>query len=159
MWVFRPQECVVKLFLRRLCLKYWVLLCCCHVFLATLYVGDVSIQLSITWMHSNQFFFFLFLGVEWDWVHLVRRPLTALLYQPRMIDDECGADGGMRIGRGNQSSRRKSVPVPLCPPQIPHDLSSNPGRRGGKTASNRLSYGAAIAFKLKHFQHKLYQLT
>jgi hypothetical protein len=27
--------------------------------------------------------------------------------------------GGM-IGRGNQSTRRKLVPVPLCPPQIPH---------------------------------------
>jgi hypothetical protein len=39
-----------------------------------------------------------------------------------MIDDECGAVGGMRIGRGNQSTRRKPAPVPLCPPQIPHDL-------------------------------------
>jgi hypothetical protein len=30
--------------------------------------------------------------------------------------------GGMKIGRGNRSTRRKSVPVPLCLPQIPHDL-------------------------------------
>jgi hypothetical protein len=29
---------------------------------------------------------------------------------------------GMRIARGNQSTRRKPAPVPLCPPQIPHDL-------------------------------------
>jgi hypothetical protein len=37
---------------------------------------------------------------------LVRRPLFDLLYQPRMIDDdECGAVGGMRIGRGNRSTR------------------------------------------------------
>jgi hypothetical protein len=28
---------------------------------------------------------------------------TVLLYQPRMIDDECGAVGGMRICRGNLS--------------------------------------------------------
>jgi hypothetical protein len=28
----------------------------------------------------------------------------------------------MRIGRGNRSTRRKTAPVPLCPPQIPHDL-------------------------------------
>jgi hypothetical protein len=28
----------------------------------------------------------------------------------------------MRIGRGNRSTRRKPAPVPLCPPQIPHDL-------------------------------------
>jgi hypothetical protein len=60
-----------------------------------------------------------------------------------MIDDDYGALGGMRIGRGNRSTRRKPAPVPLCPPQIPHDLGSNPGRRGGKPATNRLSYGTA----------------
>jgi hypothetical protein len=37
-------------------------------------------------------------------------------------DDDCGAVGGMRTGRGNRSIRRKPAPVPLCPPQIPHDL-------------------------------------
>jgi hypothetical protein len=46
-----------------------------------------------------------------------------LLYQPQMIDDgDFGAVGGMRVGRGNRSTRRKLVPVPLCPPQTPHDL-------------------------------------
>jgi hypothetical protein len=33
-----------------------------------------------------------------------------------------GAVGGMRNGRGNRSTRRKPAPVPLCPQQIPHDL-------------------------------------
>jgi hypothetical protein len=33
--------------------------------------------------------FFSFLGVGWDWVHLVHRPLTGLMYQPRMLGDEC----------------------------------------------------------------------
>jgi hypothetical protein len=48
---------------------------------------------------------------------------VGLLYQPRMIDvDDYGAVGGMRIGRGNRSTRRKPAPVPPCPPQIPHDL-------------------------------------
>jgi hypothetical protein len=49
-----------------------------------------------------------------------------ILYQPQMIDDDddCGAIGGMRIGSGNRSTRRKPVPVPLCPPQIPYDLTS-----------------------------------
>jgi hypothetical protein len=28
----------------------------------------------------------------------------------------------MRIGRGYRCTRRKSAPVPLCPPQIPYDL-------------------------------------
>jgi hypothetical protein len=45
--------------------------------------------------------------------------------------------------QGNRSTRRKPAPVPLCPPKIPHDLGSNPGRRGGKPATNRLSCGTA----------------
>jgi hypothetical protein len=54
---------------------------------------------------------------------LVRRPLIGVLYQPRMIDaNKCGAVGGMRIGRGNLTARRKPAPVPLCPPQIPYEL-------------------------------------
>jgi hypothetical protein len=40
-----------------------------------------------------------------------------------MIDEGgCGAIGGMKIGRGNRSTWRKPAPMPLCPPQIPHDL-------------------------------------
>jgi hypothetical protein len=47
---------------------------------------------------------------------------TGLLYQPRMIGDgDFGEIGGMKIGRGNQSTRRNPAPVPLCPPQIPRD--------------------------------------
>jgi hypothetical protein len=47
---------------------------------------------------------------------------TGLLYQPRMIGDgDCGEIGGMKIGRGNLSTRRKLAPAPLYPPQIPHD--------------------------------------
>jgi hypothetical protein len=30
-------------------------------------------------------YIFQFLGVDWDWVHLARRPPFSLLYQPRMI--------------------------------------------------------------------------
>jgi hypothetical protein len=57
-------------------------------------------------------------------VHLIRRPLIDLFYQPRIInnDNGCGAVGIMRIGRGNRSTWRKPVPVPLGTPQIPHDL-------------------------------------
>jgi hypothetical protein len=69
-------------------------------------------------------FFCTFLGwgeTEPTWY--IRRPLSDLFYQPRMIDDdECGAVGGIRIGRGNRNTRREPAPVPLCPPQIPHDL-------------------------------------
>jgi hypothetical protein len=53
----------------------------------------------------------------------------------------------VEIGRGNRSTCRKPAPAPLCPPQIPHDQTRarTPGRRGGKPATNRLSYGAAFA--------------
>jgi hypothetical protein len=47
---------------------------------------------------------------------------TGLLDQPQMIGDgDCGEIGGMKIGRGNRSARRKPAPAPLCPPQIPLD--------------------------------------
>jgi hypothetical protein len=36
-------------------------------------------------------------------------------------DDGCGAVSAM-IGKGNRITRRKPAPMPLCPPQIPHDL-------------------------------------
>jgi hypothetical protein len=46
------------------------------------------------------------------------------------------------LGRGSRSTRIKLAPVPLCPPQTPHaSPDANPGRRGGKPVTNRLSYG------------------
>jgi hypothetical protein len=72
---------------------------------------------------------------------------SGLLYKSKMIDeDDCGAIGGMKIGRGNRSTRRKPASAPLCPPQIPHDQTRarTPGRRGGKPATNSLNYGAAL---------------
>jgi hypothetical protein len=50
---------------------------------------------------------------------------------PGNYDD--GAIGGMKIDRGNRSSRRKPAPVPLCPPQTPHACpDANLCSRGGK---------------------------
>jgi hypothetical protein len=47
---------------------------------------------------------------------------TGLFYQPRMIGHgDCGKIGGIKIGRGNRSTRRKLASAPLCPPQILHD--------------------------------------
>jgi hypothetical protein len=91
--------------------------------------------------------FFLFLGVGWDWVHLVRRSLIGLLYQPRMRDnDECGAVGGMKIGRETEVHGGN---LPQC--HFAHqnpagtDLGSIPDHRVGKPAPNRLSYGTATS--------------
>jgi hypothetical protein len=36
-------------------------------------------------------------------------------------DSENGEFGGMKIGRGNRSTRRKPTPAPICLPQIPLD--------------------------------------
>jgi hypothetical protein len=77
--------------------------------------------------------FFLF-GVEWNCVHYYWDCYWPIV--PAPDDDECESIGGM-LGRGNCSTRSKPAPVPLCPPQIPHDLiwpdpGWNPGRRGGK---------------------------
>jgi hypothetical protein len=45
---------------------------------------------------------------------------SGLLYQPQMIGEgDCGAVGGVNIGRGNRSTWRKPAPAPLCRPQIP----------------------------------------
>jgi hypothetical protein len=57
-----------------------------------------------------------------------------------MIDNGVyGAIGGMKIGRGSRSTRIKPVPVSLCPPQIPHDLT----RFRIRTAEVEASYGTA----------------
>jgi hypothetical protein len=51
---------------------------------------------------------------------------SGLLYKPQTIDDgDCEEIGGMKIGRGNRSTRRKPAPAPLCAPQIPHGLTSD----------------------------------
>jgi hypothetical protein len=64
---------------------------------------------------------------------------VGLLYQPRMIDDDdYETVGGMRIGRGNRSTRRKPAPVPHCPPQIPHDLTWD-RTRAAAVGSRRLT--------------------
>jgi hypothetical protein len=67
---------------------------------------------------------------------------------PAPVDYDDGEIGEM-IDRGNRSTRRKPAPVPLCPPKTPHTCpDANPGRRGGKPATNRLSYGTAFLMVL-----------
>jgi hypothetical protein len=40
---------------------------------------------------------------------------------PTPCDCQGGEFGGIKIGRGNRSTRRKPAPAPLCSPQIPVD--------------------------------------
>jgi hypothetical protein len=59
---------------------------------------------------------------EWGLNPLGIAATTDLLYQPQMIDaGDCGAICGIKIGRGNRTTRRKPAPAPLYPPPIPHD--------------------------------------
>jgi hypothetical protein len=63
-------------------------------------------------------------------------------------DDECVAVVGMRIGRGNRSTRRKPIQCHFFHHKSHMTtLGSKPGRRGGKPATNCLSYRTALLTK------------
>jgi hypothetical protein len=56
---------------------------------------------------------------------------------PTPCDYEDGEFGAVIIGKGNRSTRRKPVPVPLFPPQTPHDLiGREPGPPRWKTSDS-----------------------
>jgi hypothetical protein len=68
--------------------------------------------------------------------------LSALDYN----DDDCGAIGGMNDRQGKIIPARKLAPMPLCPPQIPHDLA-----RAAEVGNRRLTALAAALFVLYYF--------
>jgi hypothetical protein len=86
---------------------------------------------------NDNFFLIIISGVRLSPLGTVAT--AGLLYQPQMIDDgECGASGGIKIGRGNRSTRRKTTPAPLCPPQIPDD-ETRARTRAAAVGSQRLT--------------------
>jgi hypothetical protein len=122
------------------------------------------------------FFFFVSLcGVRMS--PLGTLATVGLLYQPRMIDNDYGAVGGMRIEieiylvelhrhrpcppntrwnedwQGKPKYSEKTCPSATLSTKNPTwpDLVSNPGSRGGKPATNRLSYGTASRRSLIQF--------
>jgi hypothetical protein len=84
-------------------------------------------------------------GVLSPWVHSARRPLTGLLYLPRVIvmmekiwwNEDW--QGEPKYSEKTYPSATLSTTNLTWP-----DPGSNPGRRGRKPATNRLSYGAAL---------------
>jgi hypothetical protein len=101
---------------------------------------EKSVLMSQAWVPLR------LLGVESNWVHSARRSLIGLLY-PAPGDYDDGEFGGMKIDRGNRSTRRTPPPSATLSTTNPNwtDPGSNLGRHGGKLATNHLSYGAAIA--------------
>jgi hypothetical protein len=93
---------------------------------------------------SIRCFFFSFEG--WSATEsTVAEATSGLLYQLRMTDDDgCAGIGGM-TSRGNRSTGRKPIPVPLCPPQIPYDLTwARTGPPPLQAATNLLSYSTSF---------------
>jgi hypothetical protein len=71
---------------------------------------------------TDHFFFILWGGTK----SLGSAATSGLLYKPQLIDEsDCGTIGGMKIDRGNRSTRRKPAPAPIWPPQIPHDQTTD----------------------------------
>jgi hypothetical protein len=80
----------------------------------------VTDRIESTVSNNSYVFFIIRSGVRLS--PLGTAATTGLLYQPQMTDDgDCRATDGMKIDRGNRSTREKPAPAPLCPPQIPHD--------------------------------------
>jgi hypothetical protein len=84
-------------------------------------------------------------GWNETWVSLLCRPITGLSSQRRMID-KYGAIGGIRIDRGNRSTRWKPSPVPLC---LPHDLTC--GRTDDATVGSQQLTARSIGVPEKLF--------
>jgi hypothetical protein len=67
---------------------------------------------SFKYSRVESFLFFFISGVGLSPLGTVA--ISGLLYKSQMTDEgDCGAIGGMKIGRGNQSTQRKPAPEEL----------------------------------------------
>jgi hypothetical protein len=117
---------------------------------------------NVTWGTLNLFIYsvteivymrFILSGVRLS--PLGNAATTGLLYQPQMIDDgDCGAISGLNTDRGNSVKTCPSATLSTTNPTCP-DPGSNPGRRGEKPATNRLSYSTAYVHEvaISHCTH------
>jgi hypothetical protein len=72
----------------------------------------------VTWTYS---FFFISLSGGGVQLGPLGTAATDWPIVPAPGDYDDGEFGGMKIGRENRSTRKKTAPAPLCPSQIPLD--------------------------------------
>jgi hypothetical protein len=70
---------------------------------------------TLAWFSDDSFSLLV-----WDYVSVKLWPLTDPLSISQMIHEWIWSSGGMISRRKTEGLREKRVPVPLCPPQIPH---------------------------------------
>jgi hypothetical protein len=81
---------------------------------------------------------------------LLLRPFIGLLYQTRMIDgDDCEAIRGINEWQDKPKYSEKPAPVPLCRPQIPHDV-TRARTRDAAVGSRRLTARTAARYTHMH---------
>jgi hypothetical protein len=126
-----------------------------------MYYRDVHISREFSWQYTisllisifepwlplltKNFRFYLSMGLEWNQVHLYCGNLLAYFIGPVWYCDDCRAISGMNDWQGKPKCSEKtcsSVALSTTGPTW-FDPGSNPGRRGGNTANNPLSYCTA----------------
>jgi hypothetical protein len=126
------------------CFIKYILVRACEVKATQFIVWSFKLSIKLVWW-----------GVESNWVHSARRPPMAYCASPwwlwwsRNLWNDW--QGKPKYSEKTCPSAALSTTIPTCCPD------ANPGRRGGKPATNRLNYGKAD-FKLskKNFQSALY---
>jgi hypothetical protein len=120
----------------------------------TSYIYSNKMYPIVSMIHNLTFQFFLqCLVVRWDRVKTwyVGHNLTHCKQLLIMNQDQWGVIGGM-IGIGKWTTPTKVFPVPHCPPQIQHDLTSS---RTRTAAVGSLSYTFISIYKQIQFLNVL----
>jgi hypothetical protein len=97
-------------------------------------IADEQVEIQTEYSPNISNYFFLIGIVGGGVTPPTRRPTV-----PAPGDYMDGEYGGMMIAWETEVLGENLAPVSFCPSQIPHDLTG----RGGKPATNRLSYGTA----------------